>query len=152
MIELLEEAHKKFDINEQSGELVRKVSAGNCLAGTSPTFISSKGYRKVHLLGKSRFVHRIVWLMVYGSLPDGQLDHLNQDKLDNRIGNLREVDTVTNCLNISKKKSNSTQLYQGISLLPSGKFRARLQDEHIGVFDTAEEASFAYKTRKQLCQ
>ena len=45
------------------------------------------------------FVHRLVWAVYYGRWPVGQLDHINGDRLDNHIENLREVSHSENQLN-----------------------------------------------------
>lgn len=40
--------------------------------------------------------HRLAWLYIYGKWPDGEIDHINGDRKDNRIANLRDVDHPTN--------------------------------------------------------
>ena len=43
---------------------------------------------------------RIVWALCYDRLPTLTIDHINGKKLDNRIGNLREVSLSENLLNM----------------------------------------------------
>jgi hypothetical protein len=49
------------------------------------------GYRLVEYCGKPYSVHRIIWLLTYGNWPNGEIDHINGIKDDNRICNLRDV-------------------------------------------------------------
>lgn len=49
------------------------------------------GYFRIHISGKTFKAHRLAWLYVYGQFPDGEIDHINQVKDDNRICNLRDV-------------------------------------------------------------
>src|SRR5690554_7820021 len=46
-------------------------------------------YRVIGLKGNLYKAHRLAWLYEYGQWPDGDIDHINQDTLDNRIDNLR---------------------------------------------------------------
>ena len=66
--------------------------------------ISTRGYRvgTVHINGtrKQLKAHQVVWLSVHGAIPTGvMLDHINRDKLDNRILNLRLATSRGNSLN-----------------------------------------------------
>jgi hypothetical protein len=68
--------------------------------GEPAGFKDQKGYLKVS--GENRkqiFVHRLAWFLVYGEWPIGVIDHINRDPLDNRIENLRDVDSRANSHN-----------------------------------------------------
>lgn len=52
--------------------------------------INPEGYLVLKIKGKRFLAHRIAWLLHYGDFPKAELDHINRDKLDNRIENLRE--------------------------------------------------------------
>lgn len=58
------------------------------------------GYRIVKIKGRYFPVHRVVWLLNYGRFPEGEIDHINRVRDDNRIENLRDVDRLTNVLNV----------------------------------------------------
>lgn len=67
------------------------------------------GYWRIHALGLSTKVHRVIWQMLRGEIPNGyQIDHINRDSSDNRIENLRCVDGCTNAQNKGKQKNNTT--------------------------------------------
>ena len=75
--------------------------------GDSPRGTSAKGYHRFQVRGKKYMAHRLAWLYVYGEWPS-QIDHINQDKKDNRIKNLREVTTSENCQNRPLRADNLT--------------------------------------------
>ena len=52
--------------------------------------------------------HRLAWLYVYGEFPKEHIDHVNHDRKDNRIDNLREATQKHNCRNASKYKTNKS--------------------------------------------
>lgn len=107
---------------------------------------SSNGYIEVSV-GDIKFqAHKLAWYFVHGVYPDFYLDHVNGDKTDNRIENLRESSPLINMRNRGKNKNNSTG-FNGVYVAASGRFRARIKINgkliNIGTFDTAEEASEA---------
>jgi hypothetical protein len=59
----------------------------------------NRGYRRIRL-GKSAYLaHRIAWFLHYGEQPPNVLDHINGNKADNRIANLRAVSFKSNSIN-----------------------------------------------------
>ncbi len=54
------------------------------------------GYHSIMIDGRNFPAHRLAWLYVYGIFPPNQVDHINHDKLDNRISNLRAVTNQDN--------------------------------------------------------
>ena len=69
--------------------------------------INKSGYWRILLHGKTYRAHRLAWLYMYGRLPE-ILDHIDGDKLNNRIANLREVTPIENARNLSKTKRNTS--------------------------------------------
>jgi len=117
-------------------------------AGKGAGCLDKKGYMGVGLLGKRMLVHRLVWLMFYGEMPEC-IDHINGIRSDQRIANLRNVSVAENNRNRA-----------GVHHRPDGvngvywchhhqKYRARLKvngrDIHIGYFNSKEEARTARK-------
>lgn len=117
----------------------------NRLAGKEAlTAINGHGYRHGKVCNVSIKAHRVIWLLVYREFPKGVIDHIDRDKLNNRIENLRDVSKVVNSLNAKVYKNNRSGV-TGVSWhkrtnrwLARGMARGR--DVMIGRFDTREEA------------
>lgn len=82
----------------------------NVTAGSKTTL----GYIGITLLSVHQKAHRLAWLYVYGELPKSDIDHINGNRADNRIANLRAVSRRQNTQN-AKIKSNNTSGYNGVS-------------------------------------
>lgn len=81
----------------------KKVKVGN-IAGT----LSLQGYIKIRIFGKEYRAHRLAWLYEYGEFPEGILDHIDQNKLNNSISNLRIVTVSENGHNTKLYSSNKS--------------------------------------------
>ena len=76
----------KYDTNSASGLTWLTGRRAGAVAGT----LNDRGYWVVQMQGKKMQVHRIIWEMLNGPIPDGKvIDHINQNPSDNRIENLR---------------------------------------------------------------
>ena len=108
-----------------------------------------KGYPTVNIRGKCYRLHRLAFLWMNGRWPDGDVDHINHDREDNRWSNLREVSRRENCRNRSAD-GRSTSGLTGVSWFKRDKkWRAQLsrggKNTHIGYYDTPEDAHAAYR-------
>lgn len=114
--------------------------------------IGSTGYAvsRTEDKGKMYLMHRIIM-----NVPDDMvIDHVNHNKLDNRLSNLRICTQIQNTQNYNKSKKN-TSGYKGVSK-SGNKWLAQIYHNgkhyHIGLFNTAEEAARARdKKAKELC-
>lgn len=93
--------------------------------------------------------HRLAWLYEYGVMPTHQIDHVDRNPLNNRIGNLREVTNKQNAENRGLLPNN-TSGYKGVCYSKQRqKWVAHIHHNglqiHIGVFNSPEEASAAYE-------
>lgn len=142
--------HVKYD--RATGLFFRKKREGLVVL---PLKVGNAGYGYITVEGKRYMAHRLAYLYVFRKLPlkPLQIDHINRNKLDNRIENLRVVTPSQNMCNIGLISSN-TSGHRGISLRGS-KFEVNIQyqgvPKYLGVFDSLEEASNVYKSaRKEL--
>jgi CDGSH-type Zn-finger protein len=108
--------------------------------------LAPSGYRFGSLGHTPMMAHRIIWKLVYGHDPK-IIDHINGNKQDNRLVNLRNVTASINLKNMPKARHN-TSGHTGVHLCrKTGRWRAELYADgrhiRIGRFDTVEEAAKA---------
>lgn len=133
-----------------SGNLYWKIDQSNFVkSGMMAGSISgNNGYVRIKLDKVMYAAHRLVWKIHFGYDPVHHLDHINGNKIDNRIENLREA---TNSQNIAAgkvgriSKSGKVGVY---FVKKSGKyiagFRKNRKYNYLGLFLTLEEAEYAY--------
>lgn len=68
----------------------------------------AQGYLEGTILFKKVLAHRAAWAMHYGRWPPNQIDHINGDRSDNRIANLREATTTENNRNMRRSSRNTS--------------------------------------------
>lgn len=112
-------------------------------------FVGGGGYQMLHIKGRIYLAHRIAWWLHFGEMPKGWLDHINGDRADNRIANIREASFSQNAQNVARK-ANNTSGYKGVSFSKAdGKWRATIcvngRHWQLGAFRTPEEASRVYQ-------
>lgn len=115
--------------------------------------VQTHGYRAISVNGKLYRAHRLAWLYVYGEFPKNQIDHINGNRDDNRIENLREASVTQNSYN--KRKPQGSNPYLGVTRKKrqnSYKWCARItvdkKPKHLGYFDCPETAYKAYLLAK----
>ena len=114
--------------------------------------LEKTGYVRAKVLNKKYLAHRLAWFVVNKQWPDGQIDHINGNRSDNRISNLRVVNQSGNAQNRRASQKNNQSGYFGVHA--SGKkWRAQIRIDkklkHLGLFDTPELASMAYIEAKR---
>ena len=111
----------------------------------------TRGRIHIRLDGQIHRAHRLAWLYVNGHWPKREIDHRNGNASDNRIDNLRDVTHAVNTQNQRRPHSrNITGGLLGVSTTRSGKqYRARIDNRHLGVFETPERAHQAYIAAKR---
>lgn len=115
--------------------------------------VSPNGYRNLTLNRKQYKAHHVVWYLAYGYWPT-QIDHINRNKDDNRLENLREVDCSLQQHN-RKMPLPSSGLTGAHWNKAKNKFKSSIKVDgknvHLGYFNTAKEASKAYLKEKSKC-
>lgn len=121
---------------------VNHVKAGD-IAGS----LHVSGRWQVRVDGRVYKAHRLAWFWTYGEWPKGQIDHIDGNPLNNRLGNLRDVSVSVNQQNMKRAKSNNKTGFLGVC--PEGvRFKASItinrRQIYIGTFSTPELAHMAY--------
>ena len=118
------ELHTLFEY--QGGHFFRKVSTSNRnKIGDKVGSLDGKGYFRILLGGRVLLLHRLIWLYHFGFMPPETLDHINRDKTDNRISNLRLATRSQNQMNKPRAATNKTG-YKNISIR-KGVFVVRIK-------------------------
>ena len=103
-------------------------------SGYIGTIITTDGKRKSYRL------HRLIWLLVYGYFPENVIDHINKDKTDNRIENLREVSQRCNLRN-GRLRKNSLSGVKGVRWYKLGEiWGVCISTKYIGYSKDLDEA------------
>lgn len=122
-------------------------------AGKPANSLHKFGYVIVRLFGRSYKGHRIAYAMHHGCWPTLQIDHINGDKADNRISNLREVDNQTNAMNTKTHRHNTSGVSGVYWHKRDRKWIARIgttkAGSFIGAFKSFDDAVAARKQAEQ---
>lgn len=139
-----------FHYDPETGVLTWKVDRhSNRVAGKPVSYINAYGYVQAKVDGRLRRVHRLAWLYVYGEWPNGEVDHINGVRNDNRISNLRLASRSQNGRNAKIGRKNKSG-FKGVSWdCQHRKWNARVRlngkSKNLGVFENKEDAAAAYR-------
>ena len=108
----------------------------------------NKGYVYIEYKGKSYSAHRLAWFYIYKKFPQNQIDHINGNRADNRIANLREA---THGQNRANSKHNNMNGLKGVCYRSHLKIKpwvAQITHNrkviYLGCYPTKELAHAAY--------
>lgn len=109
-----EEMRNIFSVDVDTGFLYWRINAGQrgrvgARAGATKLFGKIR-YFTVSIFGKTYYTHKVVWSIHHGRIPSDQVDHINGDREDNRIENLREVTVDENVKNAKRRVDNASGL------------------------------------------
>lgn len=118
-------------------------------AGKEAFTASNTGYRYGAIFAQLYLAHRVIWLMVHKAWPEDQIDHINGDRADNRIKNLRAVTNRQNCKNQCARSDNSTGVTGVYWFKRDSRWVSSITSDgktvHLGYFDSFEDAVNARK-------
>jgi len=144
-----DECFRKLNYDKETGiftwkyDGTRGVKAGH-VAGTK----MNTGYICLSVKGKKALGHRVAWLFAHGEFAQGNIDHINRDKADNRIANLRLATSEQNAQNRLKNCTN-TSGFKGVTWHKRDKrwqaaITVKRKVLHLGYYKTPEDAYLAY--------
>lgn len=110
--------------------------------------ICRNGYLRIAINGRRYLAHRLAWAYCFGEWPDKEIDHINGNRLDNRIVNLRAASVSQNRQNRPAMPSNKSGLKGAHFVKSTGTWRSVIVSDgkqiYLGIFQTAEQAHEAY--------
>jgi hypothetical protein len=88
----------------------RVTIAPRAKAGEEIGHVTCEGYRRVKIKGRMYLVHRLIWKLTYGVWPSYEIDHIDGDRLNNKLSNLRDVPKAMNQRNSRLRADNFSGL------------------------------------------
>lgn len=144
MTDLKERLHATYSYDTETGYLTR---ISGRYSGVVQKVVASNGYLVTYFEGRNVKVHRVVWAMHNGRWPDDQIDHIDGNKQNNLISNLRQASQMQNAKNHRSSDVNTCKP-KGIWINRHGKFCADIYADgervHLGSHQTIDEAAHAY--------
>ena len=141
-----------LDYDRATGIFSWNKSVSNKPSGRVAGAVRPNGYICVSVGGRKWYAHRLAWFLVYGEEPQGQIDHINGDRADNRISNLRVVTCSENLENQRRPRSNNSSGFLGV-VRKGNRWGARITKagvvHSLGWFGSPEEARLAYLAAKK---
>lgn len=138
----LKRAKECFNYDSSTGTFVRR-SSGKIVGS-----VHHSGYLHIWFEGRHFLAHRLAWAFVHNRWPQQQIDHINHERSDNRIGNLREASHGQNTRNSKIYRTNHSG-FRGVSwhsqskaFVAQANFRGRVH--YLGLYKTAKQAHAAY--------
>ena len=108
------DVRRLFKYDPDTGILTNKIRrSSNSMKGCEVGSFDKRKYLVTQVSGNYYKVHRLIWLYVYGYMPENFIDHINRNPSDNRLCNLREVTQSCNMRN-AKNREDNTSGVQGV--------------------------------------
>jgi len=136
----LETGHFRWLVSRQG------TGGKGSIAGNTSVY----GYREIRVDYVLHKAHRLAWLYVHGALPVNEIDHIDGNKANNRLSNLRIANRSQNTANRRTPRADNQLGVHGVSRSRNG-FTARVMKDSVlyrlGTYDTVELASIAYRNK-----
>lgn len=139
-----------LDYNRDTGDftwkekVARKTVVGARAGSDKP---NAGGYLRMRICGELYYTHRLAWFYHHGEWPEHQIDHIDQNKTNNKLDNLRSVTHQENNKNVPLRANNTSGMCGIIWLKRRKKWGARIGIDgvhiNLGEFDTFDQAAAA---------
>lgn len=147
-LEMLPYLRTRLSYDDETGNFTWIKHRLKKMLGKKAGGAHSNGYIRIRVDGVSYFAHRLAFMFIHDRLPDGEIDHINRDKTDNRICNLRGSTIAENRSNCTARKKRCGTLKGCYFSKKHNKWLAQAHKDkkrhYIGLFDTEYEAHQAY--------
>lgn len=132
------------------GCLIYKIDRGTRVkAGSIVGSVSTDGYARTQVNSKAVLIHRLIFLLHHGYLPQ-VVDHIDSNIKNNKIENLRPATMRENAMNRKISRAN-TSGYKGIHWQKSvNRWRAECDGNYLGLYGTIEEAQNCLKNYREI--
>ena len=149
----LDRLKKVLSYDHTTGVFHWRVSTSNRVkAGRMAGRDNGVGYLRLMLDRRLYYTHRLAWMYVHGTMPEVEIDHINGNRSDNRISNLRLAQHRENGQNQVLRKTNTSGKHGVSWSKPHNKWAAYIMKDgrkrHLGLFDSLEDAGDAYLAGK----
>ena len=137
----------------QSGFITWRYDRHGISANNRAEHSDADGYLIVKIRFKAKDynfkAHRLAWLLYYGIWPSQEIDHIDYDKSNNSINNLRDISSSHN----RSRSANKKNLPRGVSLhprTPNKPYKVQIgvnkTYKNLGYFASLDEAVAAYNS------
>jgi hypothetical protein len=137
----IEIAVQHVNYNPETGAFTRLRSCRGIPAGAAAGWTTAQGYRSITIGKVAVYAHRLAWAIVHRQWPDVSIDHINGNRQDNRISNLRVATHAQNLANRFVRKDSESGIKGVRQNKRTGKWQARIE---LGNFGSAEDAARAH--------
>jgi hypothetical protein len=131
----------RYDYNQETGDLLYKYDSGNRKRGTKVGWLGGPGYLMLGIGKKQYYQHHIIWVYMTGEWPTQDIDHINQNSLDNSWSNLRQVSHSANNYNNPASQREDYGVYWNVA---KGRWKAQIWEggkaKHLGYAFNKQQA------------
>jgi hypothetical protein len=151
----LEYLLQRLIYDPEQGKLFWKTSDRNGWVGKQAGWLMNNGYVMLDIDGRAYLAHRIAWYIHTGEDPIyDEIDHVDKNKENFKINNLRKATHSENMINVPTRKDN-TSGHKGVNFNKRlGKWSARIQKDSkrmfLGYFDSIDDAIEAYRSAASI--
>lgn len=151
----LEKLKEFLEYNPDTGIVSWRKDKGRAKKGSQFGCIAVDGYRKGAFCARPMKHSRIAWALYYKEQPPEFIDHINGDKADDRISNLRAVTKRQNNRNVLARKNNATRTLGVHFHKRLKKYQVSIKDNfgkqlHLGYYEDLELAELVRKEAERI--